>query len=65
MFTFTGAPNPTPTLNLPTSEQSKTHRDKYKCSHGYLFQTYFSELSTTFQLILSGLVHNMLFYPCF
>ncbi len=27
--------------------------------------TYFSELSTTFQLIVLGWVHNMLFYPCF
>ncbi len=25
----------------------------------------FNELSTTFQLILLGRVHDMLFYPCF
>ncbi len=37
MYTFIGAPNPTPTLNLPISEQYKTY-NWYKCSHRYLLQ---------------------------
>ncbi len=38
MYTFIGAPNPTPTLNLPTSEQYKHVTGKYKYSHRYLLQ---------------------------
>ncbi len=30
MYTFIGAPNPTPTLNLPTSEQYKTRSRQIK-----------------------------------
>ncbi len=35
IYTFIGAPNPTPTLNYPLLNNIK---HKYKCSHTYLLQ---------------------------